>query len=664
MRQGWRHLATVALCVMTVSVLVAAGTAATSTASAGAASSAAYVWPEFHDNARVSGVSADPAISRADAAGLGVRWMAPVGSSLDSPAVAWNKGLEQTLAYQGGKSGFFDAVDVSTGQIVWSDYLGSAVTSSPLVANGSVWIAPVGTGKLYKLNSATGATECTAPVVNTILSTPVAATPPGGVATIYFGSLGASAKDGPVTAFRESDCTQLWQWSGYVISGQNSGVWSPLSYAVDAKGVGLLLFGSANPDSEVYALDAATGTLVWRYATYDPAAEDWDVGAGVTSTAPGVNGFADGMAYVEGKDGILFALDLTTGSVGWQFNFGGNAPTNPVATSTDALSTPALSGSTLVFGDATGLYAVNAVTGVKQWFVAGTGDINSSPAIVGPSGQRVVAYGDLSGIFHVVQLSDGAPLYSYQTGGFITSSPADAEGNLLIDSNDGFLYDFAAGGGNGSAPSTAIASPISGSTVTNPDGSLVISGTASAPHGVKSVDVQVQMSGASGPWFHQSTGTFATGISTPTATLATPGGSTTRWSLSLPIPAQGGSFQLLASAVDTDGIGDTSAYSGTASAAAIPFTVDSTQGAPEVQLTPTRVTPTGRVTLTGTGFEPGESVSFSAPVTTGGTVLLTTETAGSTGATPRRQRAPTSRIGFRPGSDHCYGSDLRPGRHR
>ena len=94
-----------------------------------------------------------------------------------------------------------------------------------------------------------------------------------------------------------------------------------------------------------------------------PATEDWDVGAGVTLSQPGVNGFADGMAYVEGKDGILYGLDLTTGAQVWEYNFGGNSPTNKTITNTDALSTPALSGTTLVFGDITGLYAVNAVTG-------------------------------------------------------------------------------------------------------------------------------------------------------------------------------------------------------------------------------------------------------------------------------------------------------------
>ncbi len=273
--------------------------------------------------------------------------------------------------------------------------------------------------------------------------------------------------------------------------------------------MGLVIFGSANPDSEVYALNAKTGNLVWRYATYSPLNEDWDVGAGVDVSAPGVNGFDDGMAYVEGKDGIFYALDLTTGSLVWQYNFGQNRPNNPTTTNTDALSTPALSGTTLVFGDASGLYALDAVSGHKRWFLKGTGDINSSPAIVGPSGKRVVAYGDLNGSFHVVNLGKGTSLYTYKTGSLVTSSPADVDGNLLIASEDGFLYDFGVGGGNGSPPTTAVTSPTQGASVVNPNGGLTISGTAAAPDGVRSVTVQVEMNGATGPWFNQSTKKFA-----------------------------------------------------------------------------------------------------------------------------------------------------------
>jgi outer membrane protein assembly factor BamB len=604
---------------------------------AGAAHSTAdtpptYVWPEFHGNAALNGVSADPTISASNASTLGVRWMAPVGASLDSPAVDWNAPDQQTLAYEGGKAGYFNAVDVETGQIVWSDYLGSSITSSPLIENGNVWIAPVGVGRLYKLNGATGAIECSGTVTDSVLSSPVYADPPGGVPTVYLASLGGGATNGPVAAYNESDCSQSWKWSNYVISGQDSGVWSPLSYAVNADGTGLLLFGSANPDSEVYALNAVTGALVWRYATYSPSSEDWDVGAGVSTSAPGVNGFADGMAYVDGKDGILFGLDLTTGALVWQFNFGGNSPTNPVATGTDALTTPALSGTTLVFGDITGLYAVNAVTGAEEWFTQGTGDINSSPVIVGPAGAQVVAYGDLNGNFHVAQLSTGKILYTYQTGNFITSSVADVDGNLLVNSDDGFLYDFDLGGGNATVPTTAITSPVSGANLANPNGSLVISGSATAPDGVQAVDVQIQSSGASGPWFNQSTGTFTTGMSTALATLAAPGATSTTWTLSVPIPAQGGTYSVYSSAVDADGIADNSAYSASPGSSEESFSVGVSSSSPQIVATPARVAPLGTTSITATGFQPGETVTFTVPVTTGGSDTIATATATAAGS--------------------------------
>ena len=547
--------------------------------------------------------------------------------------VSYNETLGRTLAYAGGKSGFFEAVDAASGQIIWSDFLGDAITSSPLVENGNVWIAPQGANKLYKLNAATGATECVASVQGTVLSTPVFATPPGGVASVYLGTLGAGTANGPVAAFAETDCSQEWQWTGYVISGQNTGTWGPFSYGVDSSGIGLVVFGSANPDSEVYAIDARTGDLVWRYATYSPPTEDWDVGAGVDISAPGVNGFADGMAYVEGKDGIFYALDLTNGSLLWQYNFGQNRPNNPITTNTDALSTPALSGTTLVFGDAGGLYALNAVNGHKRWFVKGTGDINSSPAIVGPSGKRVVTYGDLNGYIHVVNLSNGTSLYTYKTGGLVTSSPADVDGNLLIASEDGFLYDFALGGGNGSPPTTSVTSPTQGASVVNPNGSLSVSGTAAAPDGVRSVTVQVEMNGATGPWFNQSSEKFAPALSTASATLASPGATSTAWSLDLPVPEQAASYNVLASAVGTNGVADGTAYTSATNVAAVSFGVQASPLAPVVNVTPTRVPPGGHATVSSTGFSPGESVVFTTTTTSGSTVTLATVRANSSGAT-------------------------------
>ena len=56
-----------------------------------------------------------------------------------------------------------------------------------------------------------------------------------------------------------------------------------------------------------------------------------------------MNGFADGVAYAHSKLGYAYALDLTTGALIWQYNFG-----------SPSISTAALSGTSLVLGDGGG----------------------------------------------------------------------------------------------------------------------------------------------------------------------------------------------------------------------------------------------------------------------------------------------------------------------
>ena len=84
---------------------------------------------------------------------------------------------------------------------------------------------------------------------------------------------------------------------------------------------------------------------------------------------------------------------------------------------------------------------------------------DGSVAIVGPSGSQIVAYGDLDGTFRALSLATGAQLYSYQTGSYIAGGVAETDGNLIEAGADGFLYDFAPGGGNPPNPTTVVTSP-------------------------------------------------------------------------------------------------------------------------------------------------------------------------------------------------------------
>src|SRR5262249_39908363 len=160
----------------------------------------------------------------------------------------------------------------------------------------------------------------------------------------------------------------------------------------------------------VVAVDARTGAQVWSYQA--PQGTDTDIGAGPTISAPGVNGFPDGEAYISSKYREVYALNLKTGALNWKFSIGNDSPGAGGATR----STAALLGNDLYVGYGAGVYDLNATTGAKVWktedFNPATPEVVSSPAIGGPSGDRVLFVGDMGGSFRAYSLS-GHQLWSY-----------------------------------------------------------------------------------------------------------------------------------------------------------------------------------------------------------------------------------------------------------
>jgi len=193
----------------------------------------------------------------------------------------------------------------------------------------------------------------------------------------------------------------------------------------------LLVFGSSNPDDAVYALDARDGSLVWHFQT--AASGDQDVGAGPTISKPGLNGFPDGVVYIDGKDGIEYALDLFTGHEIWEFNL-----TKHAGTYFNCQMTAALVANRLIVGIAGYIYALNASTGAKVWrsstALPGTtpANVQGSPSISGPTNDQVIMIGDLAGVLHAYRVTDGEPLFSLSIGLPIYGSPAVASGMVFF----------------------------------------------------------------------------------------------------------------------------------------------------------------------------------------------------------------------------------------
>jgi outer membrane protein assembly factor BamB len=610
-RMRWPARAALPLVALLLPALVAAPALAASHARIGssvrlapAAVPANANWPTFHGNPGLTGVSGDPTISTLNAVHLGVRWMTHTfGPVLSSPVTKFSAARNQTLAYVANEVGDLEAINTANGSIVWSDSLGVPLHATPSAVGTHLWIGTAVSGRMIKVDANTGAVLCRVSLGTGIdFASPVIARPPGGSRTLFVGVQDNGAVQGPMMAIRDSTCKVEWRRNPYRVF---SGSWSPDAYGVNANGVPLVIFGSGDPDCAIYALNASTGATLWRVASLTGGLADFGTGAAISP--PGRNGIAHGMAYVAGKDRILYGIDLTTGHLKWHFDYG--AATG--ARFTGGRSTAALAGRTVVFGTPVGVAAVNAVTGKQIWLSENSGpadtEVLSSPLVTGPAGHQVVVYGDLKGYVEVSSLATGQVLYKYKTGGYVISSAADSAGNLIIGSSDGFLYDLALGGSNGTPPATTMSSPVNGSTIPNPGSHRVVARGAatagSAP--VARVDVAVQMNGPSGQWWNARTRRWQQGPAYNQAALGSPGTSRT-WSFGVPVPRQGSVLTFIARAVGTDGLVEPHLIQRT-------MTVRPVRAGPHVTLSARQAAPGTGLRASGKGFGSGEEVRLSLP---------------------------------------------------
>jgi outer membrane protein assembly factor BamB len=398
----------------------------------------------FAQNPAHSGVSSDTAISASTASGLTKQWSASLSSSIAqaSPAVAYSPKLGETLVYDVTYPGTVSAFNAATGKVVWQRSLGAKVASSPAVFKGVVYVGTL-SGKLEALNAATGAVRCafTVPVIlpatapGRIISAPVVGAVDSTGATVFFGDAGTqeSTNGGhfwAITGVGNSlgACKQRWMYDGWPNkggSGTLTGVWDDPALARGSTGIWEVVFGTSNPDQAVYALDALNGSELWRFQTASFGSDE-DVGAGPTIGAPGSNGFAHGVVYIDGKDGVEYALDLSTGKKLWSFTLG------PGSDAANGVSEAALTGNTLVVCYAATVFALNASTGKVIWQTTPGGGLHASPAISGGAGSQVVFLGDLEGNQYGLSLQTGAKLFSLSTGSQFQASSVVGAGRLYF----------------------------------------------------------------------------------------------------------------------------------------------------------------------------------------------------------------------------------------
>ncbi len=231
---------------------------------------------------------------------------------------------------------------------------------------------------------------------NNFFSSPVVV---NGVA--YVGSV-----DHNVYALNASTGALIWKYTAGDEIGLSPTVANGVVYAV-----------TSGVDNHLYALNATTGALLWKYT------------AGYITSPPTV---ANGLVYVgAANEPSLYALNAATGALIWKYTTGGGAID----------LSPAVANGVVYFGDdgARSVYALNAATGALIWTYATDSDVDSSAAVV----NGVVYIGNNAPGFYALNASTGALLWRFYANGNpgdSCSNPSVANGLVYIG-----CYSFYAG---------------------------------------------------------------------------------------------------------------------------------------------------------------------------------------------------------------------------
>jgi outer membrane protein assembly factor BamB len=180
---------------------------------------------------------------------------------------------------------------------------------------------------------------------------------------------------------------------------------------------GKVYFGSG--DGNVYALDAATGKLVWNYKTGD-----------VVHASPAI---AEGTVFIGSWDSYFYALDAATGKLKWRFKTGEDADIhNQVGIQSSAV----VADGVVYFGCRdSNLYALDAKSGDKKWIFNNKGSWVIGTPIV-KDGRLYFTTSD-TGLFYGVDAKTGATIFSLKFLWPLFSSPAIAGNTLYLGSHQG-----------------------------------------------------------------------------------------------------------------------------------------------------------------------------------------------------------------------------------
>jgi len=298
------------------------------------------------------------------------------GRFIASPA------LSGGVVYDGATDGFLYAVDAASGALKWKFRTGARIAASPAVARGLVYTESYD-GNFYAVDVASGTLKW------------------------KFATGGE----------RRFAARHL-----HGMLPETETMPDPFDFYLSSPAVsdGTVFFGSG--DGNVYALDAASGALKWKFATGD-----------VVHASPALAG---GTLYIGSWDTYFYAIDAATGKEKWRFKTGDDAENH---NQTGIQSSAAVVDGAVYFGCRdSNLYALDAATGRKLWAYNNKGSwVIASPAV--KDGKVYASTAD-TGRFFALDAKTGAELFALDFKHWpMFSSPALAGGTAYIGSHSGKL---------------------------------------------------------------------------------------------------------------------------------------------------------------------------------------------------------------------------------
>jgi len=319
-------------------------------------------------------------------------------------------------------SGTYEARGVPSFKgVKWSFHTQGEIISSPAIVNGVVYVGS-NDGNLYAIDRESGAQKWKFPTGARVTSSPAVVN-----GLVYFGSY-----DGNFYAVEAGAGKLRWKfrnagerrYAGIHLHGslpEGESMPDPFDVYLSSPTVwnGAVYFGSG--DGNVYAIDATSGTVKWKFKTGD-----------VVHASPAI---ADGKLYIGSWDSYFYALDATTGKEIWRFKTGEDPE---IHNQVGIQSSATIADGVVYFGCRDSkFYALDATTGLQRWVFPNKGSwVITSPLV--RDGKVYFATSDTA-LLHVVDAKTGALIDTVKFHWPIFGSPSIAGNTLYLAGQDGKL---------------------------------------------------------------------------------------------------------------------------------------------------------------------------------------------------------------------------------